>query len=83
MGPRLARRHGLRSGAAVPRAGSSSSASEVDTQAIRDIFPCGTPKQVAQKMKGFCDAGMRVFKLMEYGGMGGLEFGAQLRRQGA
>jgi phthiodiolone/phenolphthiodiolone dimycocerosates ketoreductase len=49
----------------------------VDTQAIRDIFPCGTPKQVAHKVKAFCDAGMRVFKLMEYGGMGGLEFGAR------
>jgi phthiodiolone/phenolphthiodiolone dimycocerosates ketoreductase len=49
---------------------------EVDTQAILDIFPCGTPKQVAQKMTGFCDAGMRVFKLMEYGSMGGLEFSA-------
>ena len=49
---------------------------EVDTQAILDIFPCGTPKQVAEKMKGYCDAGMRVFKLMEYGAMGGLQFGA-------
>lgn len=49
---------------------------EVDTQAIRDIFPVGTPKQVAQKMKGFCDAGLRVFKLMEYGSMGGLKFSA-------
>ena len=49
---------------------------DVDTQAIRDIFPCGTPKRVAEKMKGYCDAGMRVFKLMEYGAMGGLQFGA-------
>jgi phthiodiolone/phenolphthiodiolone dimycocerosates ketoreductase len=50
---------------------------EVDTRAIRDIFPCGTPAQVAQRMKGFCDAGMRVFKLMEYGGMAGLKFSAE------
>ena len=50
---------------------------EVDTQAIRDIFPCGTPKQVAQRMKAFCDAGMRVFKLMEYGSMAGLRFSAE------
>jgi phthiodiolone/phenolphthiodiolone dimycocerosates ketoreductase len=49
---------------------------EVDTQAIRDVFPCGTTQHVAQKVKGFCDAGMRVFKLMEYGAMGGLKFGA-------
>jgi phthiodiolone/phenolphthiodiolone dimycocerosates ketoreductase len=27
-------------------------------------------------MKGFCDAGLRVFKLMEYGSMGGLAFSA-------
>ena len=49
---------------------------EVDTQAIRDIFPVGTPKQVAARMKGFVDAGLRVFKLMEYGSMGGLRFAA-------
>jgi phthiodiolone/phenolphthiodiolone dimycocerosates ketoreductase len=45
-------------------------------QAILDIFPCGTPNQVARKLKGFCDAGMRVFKIMEYGGMAGLKYGA-------
>lgn len=49
---------------------------DVDTRAILDIFPCGTPKQVAQRVKGFCDAGMRVFKLMEYGAMAGLRFSA-------
>lgn len=49
---------------------------EVDTQAIRDIFPCGTPKQVAQKLKGFVDAGMRVYKIMSYGGMAGLKYSA-------
>ncbi len=48
----------------------------IDTQAIRDIFPCGTPKQVAQKIKAFCDAGLRVYKIMGYGGMAGLKFGA-------
>ena len=49
---------------------------DAETQAIRDIFPCGTPKQVAQRLHGFCDAGMRVFKIMEYGSMGGLGFSA-------
>jgi alkanesulfonate monooxygenase SsuD/methylene tetrahydromethanopterin reductase-like flavin-dependent oxidoreductase (luciferase family) len=48
----------------------------VDTQAIRDIFPCGTPQQVAARVKEFSDAGMRVFKLMDYGGMAGLQYGA-------
>ena len=49
---------------------------EMDPQSIRDIFPVGTPRQVAQKMKGFVDAGMRVFKMMEYGSMGGAKFAA-------
>jgi phthiodiolone/phenolphthiodiolone dimycocerosates ketoreductase len=49
---------------------------ELDTRMIRDIFPVGTPKQVAAKIKGFADAGMRVYKLMEYGAMGGMRFSA-------
>ena len=49
----------------------------LDTQAIRDIFPVGTPKQVAAKFKGFADAGMRVFKVMDYGGMAGARFAAK------
>jgi phthiodiolone/phenolphthiodiolone dimycocerosates ketoreductase len=48
---------------------------EVNTQAIRDLIPCGSPKAVAARMKGFCDAGLRVFKLMDYSGMAGLKFG--------
>jgi phthiodiolone/phenolphthiodiolone dimycocerosates ketoreductase len=48
----------------------------VDKQAILDLIPCGTPKQVAKKFKGFCEAGMRVFKVMDYSGMAGLKFGA-------
>jgi phthiodiolone/phenolphthiodiolone dimycocerosates ketoreductase len=49
---------------------------EVDTQAIRDIFPVGSPRAVAAKLKGFADAGMRVVKFMDYGGMAGAKFGA-------
>jgi len=49
---------------------------DVDTQALLDLIPCGTPKQVAQKLAGFCEAGMRVFKILDYGAMAGLEFGA-------
>jgi phthiodiolone/phenolphthiodiolone dimycocerosates ketoreductase len=48
---------------------------KVDTQALLDIIPCGSPKQVARKLKGFCDAGMRVFKILDYGAMAGLKFG--------
>ena len=47
---------------------------DLNTQAIRDIFPVGTPKEVATKFKGFVDAGMRVFKVMDYGGMAGSKF---------
>ena len=49
---------------------------EVDTQAIRDIFPVGTPREVARKFKGLADAGMRVFKVLDYGGMAGAKFAA-------
>ena len=40
------------------------------------IFPVGTPKQVAVKIKGFIDAGAKTYKLMEYGAMGGAKFAA-------
>jgi phthiodiolone/phenolphthiodiolone dimycocerosates ketoreductase len=50
---------------------------EIDTQAIRDIFPVGTPAQVAVKFKAMADAGMRVFKVMDYGGMAGAKFAAR------
>ena len=49
---------------------------KADTQALLDLLPCGSPKQVAQKLKGFCEAGMRVFKILDYGAMAGLKFGA-------
>ncbi|MFA7603461.1 MAG: LLM class flavin-dependent oxidoreductase [Novosphingobium sp.] len=47
---------------------------DLDTQAIRDIFPVGSPKHVAAHFKGMADAGMRVFKVMDYGGMAGAKF---------
>jgi phthiodiolone/phenolphthiodiolone dimycocerosates ketoreductase len=49
---------------------------KADPRALIDLLPCGTPKQVAHKLKGFCDAGMRVFKVLDYGAMAGLAFGA-------
>ncbi|HMO67654.1 MAG TPA: LLM class flavin-dependent oxidoreductase [Novosphingobium sp.] len=49
---------------------------EMNPQAIRDIFPVGTPRQVAARLKGFVDAGMRVIKILDYGGMAGSKFGA-------
>jgi phthiodiolone/phenolphthiodiolone dimycocerosates ketoreductase len=47
---------------------------ELDTQVIRDMFPVGTPKQCAKKLKGYIDAGAEVFKVMEYGNMAGAKF---------
>ena len=49
---------------------------EMDPQSIRDIFPVGSPKQVAAKMEGFVDAGLKVIKFMDYGGMAGAKYGA-------
>ena len=40
------------------------------------MVPHGTPKQVAKTIKGFVDAGLRVPKIMDYGGMAGLAYAA-------
>jgi phthiodiolone/phenolphthiodiolone dimycocerosates ketoreductase len=50
---------------------------KVDTNAIRAVVPCGTPKQIARTLKGFADAGLRVPKILDYGGMAGLKFAAR------
>ena len=50
---------------------------KTNVEAIRRIIPCGTPKEVARRIKGFVDAGMRVVKIMDYGGMAGLKFAAR------
>jgi len=50
---------------------------KVDVQSIRDLVPHGTPQQVARVVKGFCDAGLRVPKILDYGGMAGLEYAAR------
>lgn len=48
----------------------------VDPQAILDLVPHGTPQQVARVVKSYCDAGLRVPKILDYGGMAGLKYGA-------
>ncbi len=50
---------------------------KVDVQSILDIVPHGTPSQVARTVKGFCDAGLRVPKILDYGGMAGLAYAAR------
>ncbi|NND44695.1 MAG: LLM class flavin-dependent oxidoreductase [Xanthomonadales bacterium] len=50
---------------------------KVQPQAVLDMVPHGTPKEVARIVKGYCDAGLRVPKILDYGGMAGLAYGAR------
>ena len=70
-GPDLARLSGHRSRHADARA---------DHRVLREGRHAGDPRHASraarrsrsrEKLKGFCDAGMRVFKLLDYGGMAG------------
>ncbi|WP_372782036.1 LLM class flavin-dependent oxidoreductase [Litorivivens sp.] len=49
---------------------------KVDPEAILAVIPHGSPKQVAKQIKGFVEAGLRVPKVLDYGGMAGLKYGA-------
>lgn len=49
---------------------------KVDPESILAVIPHGSPKQVARQIKGFVDAGLRVPKILDYGGMAGLKYGA-------
>jgi phthiodiolone/phenolphthiodiolone dimycocerosates ketoreductase len=51
--------------------------SRVDVDAILSVIPHGTPEQVARTVKGYVDAGLRVPKILDYGGMAGLEHSAR------
>jgi phthiodiolone/phenolphthiodiolone dimycocerosates ketoreductase len=44
----------------------------VDPESILAVVPHGTPKQVAQVISEFVDAGLRVPKILDYGAMAGL-----------
>lgn len=49
----------------------------VTPEMVMDLVPHGTPQQVARQVKEFCDAGLRVPKILDYGGMAGLAFAAK------
>ena len=49
----------------------------VDTESILAVLPHGTPLQVARTIKTYVDAGLRVPKILDYGGMAGLQFSAR------
>lgn len=44
---------------------------------VKAMIPTGTPAQVAQRLKGFVEAGLRVPKIMDYSSMAGLKFAAK------
>ena len=50
---------------------------QVDPRAVLDMVPHGTPREVARIVKGYCDAGLRVPKILDYGGMAGLAYGGR------
>jgi phthiodiolone/phenolphthiodiolone dimycocerosates ketoreductase len=50
---------------------------KVVPESILAILPHGTPKQVAKRVKQFVDAGLRVPKILDYGGMAGLAYSAK------
>ena len=48
----------------------------VEPEMILAVVPHGTPGQVAHTIKDFVDAGLRVPKILDYGGMAGLDYAA-------
>lgn len=48
----------------------------VDPESILAVVPHGTPKQVARVIADYVDAGLRVPKVLDYGGMAGLSYAA-------
>ncbi|HWW21893.1 MAG TPA: LLM class flavin-dependent oxidoreductase [Steroidobacteraceae bacterium] len=50
---------------------------KVNVEAILAVVPHGTPQQVARTLKGFVEAGLRVPKILDYGGMAGLQYAAR------
>ncbi len=49
---------------------------KTDPEAILAVTPHGTPKQVARIVKDYVDAGLRIPKILDYGGMAGLKYSA-------
>jgi phthiodiolone/phenolphthiodiolone dimycocerosates ketoreductase len=50
---------------------------KVDVEVIRALTPHGTPRQVARMMKGYVDAGVRVYRIHDMSGLAGLKFAAR------
>ena len=50
---------------------------KVNVESILAVVPHGTPQQIARTLKGFVEAGLRVPKILDYGGMAGLKYAAR------
>ncbi|WP_428310586.1 LLM class flavin-dependent oxidoreductase [Hydrocarboniphaga sp.] len=47
-----------------------------EAEALLAVIPHGSPQKIAQIVKSYCDAGLRVPKILDYGGMAGLKYAA-------
>ncbi|QZT63929.1 LLM class flavin-dependent oxidoreductase [Mycolicibacterium austroafricanum] len=54
---------------------------QVDPAAILSVVPHGTPKQVAQQIAEFGEAGARVVSVLDYSGMAGQAYAAESARK--
>lgn len=54
---------------------------QVDPAAILSVVPHGTPKQVAEQIEDFGDAGARVVSVLDYSGMAGRAYAADSARK--
>jgi len=50
---------------------------KVNAEALLAIVPHGTPREIARVLKGYVEAGLRVPKILDYGGMAGLKYAAR------
>jgi phthiodiolone/phenolphthiodiolone dimycocerosates ketoreductase len=54
---------------------------EVDPAAILSVVPHGTPKEVAEQISAFGEAGARVVSVLDYSGMAGQAFASESARK--
>jgi phthiodiolone/phenolphthiodiolone dimycocerosates ketoreductase len=66
---------------ALPRERIVEMLNAVDVEAIRAIVPSGTPRAVARTLAGYVEAGLRVPKILDYGGMAGAKYAARSARK--
>lgn len=50
---------------------------KVEPESILAVLPHGPPRRIAQIVKGYMEAGLQVPRILDYGGMAGLKFGAR------